>query len=388
MSKQFFDEELEVENFDVVNFVFDRPQVAKQPLADPYDEIQDELAQERDERLEAKKEATAPVASPTADTSPAEPEPQPFFLNGKAPVSAADLMRAVLPKPKWAIEDLLPEGLTIMAGKPKLGKSLLMMNLCGDLTDGKVVFDRFSTTRSEALYLALEDPYHRLQHRLCAMFPDGSPNGFSVAQQGTFGRIDEGGLDQLEAWVTQNPACRIVVIDTLARFKGKERFSNNAYQQDADFGIKLQQFAFKHHLAVVVVHHLRKAAAEDWFDTISGTTGLTGVADCVMVLQRERGSRDAVLKVGGRDISEIDLALSLNPDTLRWKCVGEASDVRLSAERQSILECIKSNGPSTPKVVAERTGLPVGSVRHMMPKMAAAGLLSNSDGTYSIPELN
>ena len=128
-----------------------------------------------------------------------------------------------------------------------------------------------------------------------------------------------------------------MVIDTLARVRPRRRPGADLYEEDAALGAQLQALAIKHSVALVMVHHVRKALADDFLDTVSGSTGLTGVADAVLVLTRQRGEADAVLHVTGRDIEEASHALQFDPQRGLWSLLGSAEVYALTKERQTIL---------------------------------------------------
>src|ERR671920_1005594 len=88
--------------------------------------------------------------------------------------------------------------------------------------------------------------------------------------------------------------------------------------------------------------HLRKLGAADPLDEISGSTGLSGGADGVLVLKRDRGRADAYLHVTGREIEEeVELALRWDANLASWSLVGDADEYRLSNERQHVLQTLR-----------------------------------------------
>jgi len=70
----------------------------------------------------------------------AETGAKPVSLPLPAMMSARDLQAIEFPPVKWIVPDLIPEGLTLFAGKPKLGKSWLALQLgLGIATGGEVL---------------------------------------------------------------------------------------------------------------------------------------------------------------------------------------------------------------------------------------------------------
>jgi hypothetical protein len=123
-------------------------------------------------------------------------------------------------------------------------------------------------------------------------------------------------------------------------------------------------------------------------DEISGSTGLSGGADSILVLKRDRGRAEAYLHVTGREIEETELALRWDPELASWALVGEAEEYRLSNERQQVLRVLRDAGmPMSPKEIAEATDKSHGSVKVLLGEMVKAGQVANPTyGKYAIPD--
>jgi hypothetical protein len=146
--------------------------------------------------------------------------------------------------------------------------------------------------------------------------------------------------------------------------------------------------ANRHGIAVLCVHHPRKAAAADPLDEISGSYGLSGNADGMLVLKRDRGRADACLHVDGRDIEEaVELALMWNPNTACWTLAGDAEQYRLSQTRAEIIEVLEEAEESmTPTEVADTLGKSVNTIKQRLWHMSQEGQVLVSDGRYSLPK--
>ncbi len=312
---------------------------------------------------------------PKPNTLPAYPIDDEPGHSGLATITGAALMQLNLPEPPAVVSGFFVEGLTLLASRPKLGKSWLMLTTAVAVATGGCALGKIQVDKGEALYLGLEDNQRRLQSRL-EVITDSVPAGLHLATSGAMSRLHEGGLEQLDTWLTAHPACRLVVIDTLARVRPPTKPGADLYSQDAILGAQLQELATKHSVALVLVHHVRKALAEDFLDTVSGSTGLTGVADAVLVLTRQRGEADAVLHVTGRDIEENSHALQFDPSKGLWSLLGNADVYALTKERQTILAYLAQHSvPASPKQIAEGTGLPRGSVRNLLSKLLQENLV-------------
>lgn len=296
-----------------------------------------------------------------------------------------DLMAATFPEPRFAVPGLIPEGLTLLAGAPKLGKSWLMLGVAVAVAAGGRALGKIAVGQGDALYLALEDPPRRLETRLRQLLGgDGCPDGLHL--ETAWPTMADGGAKQLNGWLTTYPGCRLVVVDVLARVRGGT--DDRASRYDADYAAlaPLKALADAHQVAVVVVHHVRKASAEDFLETVSGTNGLAGAADSVLVLTRARTSADAVLNLTGRDVEEAKLALRFNPALGAWALMdGVAADYELTRERRDVLDLLRSQGPMRPRAIAEALDRDRAAVRQLLGRMVTDDQLDTADGIYVVP---
>jgi hypothetical protein len=303
--------------------------------------------------------------------------------------TAAELMEMDLPPVKWVVPGILPEGVTLLAGKPKLGKSWLGFGVAVGVASGGVVLGTKRVEQGEALYLALEDNQRRLQKRLGKLLSgEGAPEGLYIST--TWPRVDEGGEEALEGWIADRPNARLVVVDVLKRVRPRTSRFQSVYDADYENLEALHALADRHGIAVLCIHHLRKAGADDPLDEISGSTGLSGAADGVLLLKRDRGRGDAYLHVDGRDIEEpAELALTWNPNTACWTLAGDADEFRLSRERAEILRVLEEHGdPMTPTEVADALGKTLNTVKQRLWRMSKDGQVSAADGRYSMVTRN
>jgi hypothetical protein len=290
--------------------------------------------------------------------------------------SAVDLMTERLPEPRFAVPGLIPEGVSIVASRPKIGKSWMVLGWALAVASGGQAFGTVKVETGEVLYLALEDTRRRLQARLATILDDGQdpPTGLHLATE--WPRLDVGGLKELDAWLVAHPDARLVIIDTLARARPRsKRREGPGYTDDYDDIAVLRELADRHRVAIVLVHHTRKAMAEDPLDTVSGTLGLNGSADAVLIIGRSRGAADATLDVSGRDIEEARYALSWSAGAGTWSIV-DLPDADVSAERAEIIAYLRETGqPRTPTVIATVLGRNVGTVKRLCWQMAQDGQL-------------
>lgn len=299
-------------------------------------------------------------------------------------VSAAELMSATFPEPRWAVPGLIPEGVSVLAARPKIGKSWLMLGISIAVASGGRALGQIACQPGDVLYLALEDTPRRLQERLSILLDEGEtvPERLYIATE--WRRFDVGGLEDIDVWLTEHPGARMVVVDTLEKVRPGRKRDGSLYAEDYAALAGLKLLAEKHGIAAPVVHHLRKGKADDPFDTISGTLGLSAAADTNLVLERVRGAADAALHITGRDVEEAVYALRWEAAIAGWTIL-DIPVPDASTERLDIIRAVEALQPCGPSQVAERIGRPVGSVKQLMWKMAQDGHLAGGRSAYAIP---
>lgn len=234
--------------------------------------------------------------------------------------SGSDLDALVFPTVLWAVEGLLPPGVTVIAGRPKSGKSWLALNLAAGVATGSMVLGDVDVAEGDVLVLALEDTPRRVQARLRRIMQGHPlPSAFHVATR--WRRLDGGGLEDLREWLAAHPAARLVVVDTLG-FIWPDAAGDTAYRRDYSVILALKEIADDYGVSLVGVHHQRKSGAADFIDTIAGSVGLTGAADALIVLDRRRNSEHGVLRVVGRDVEGYEQPVVFDTETGSWATTG------------------------------------------------------------------
>src|SRR6266567_1308890 len=310
-----------------------------------------------------------------------------------APFSLQELLARQLPPVQWAIPDILPEGLTLLAGKPKLGKSWLALSVALAVASGGVALGTYPVTQGEVLYLALEDNERRLQLRAQQLLASMTTFPHSISFELRWPRLDQGGLTYLEEYLQTHPDVRLVVIDTWARVSPKAQHRQRSQYEDEYAALTpLKYLADTYRVSILAIHHLRKMRGDDVLDEITGSIGLTGAVDGALILKRERGQHDASLFMTGRDIEhEQQLALRFDAQTAMWMLVGNAEEVKRTKERQDILDLLSEQFPEgmTPRQVAEALDKNYHTTRCLLRKMEVAGEIQHTDSQYvAIPRDN
>lgn len=241
--------------------------------------------------------------------------------------NAAEILSRNIPPQRWVIDGILPEGLTLLCGSPKAGKSWLSLDMALHVASG-APFWGHSTQPGKVLLLALEDGERRLKSRLEKLLEgreDLSPAllypcfsvppleaGFAAGLD--FQLKDFGGSERVS----------LVVIDTLGKVREPSRL--DGYQRDYQQLAALKKVADKYHVAMLVIHHLRKMPSADVFDSISGTNGILGAADGAFVLKRNsRTDRNGKLFYTSRDADDSAFAVKFD-DSCRWNLLSDDAE--------------------------------------------------------------
>lgn len=257
-------------------------------------------------------------------------------------INAEDLLKKEFPEPRWAVPGLLPEGCLVLAGKPKKGKSIMALNLGLAISLGGYALGKIPVSQGDVVYLALEDNERRLQKRLKQMMRDvqkGTPSSLHLYTK--WPKMDAGGLELLEDEIKGKPNTRFVIIDTFQKFRSQQKGNGYTYAQDYDDMGLIKEVADRCNVCIIVIHHLRKSEADDIFDTVSGSLGITGSADGTLIMENVRGNTTLYLQ--GRDIEETEYAISLDGPSLSWMLLGDRAEIQSTQDRQAVYDVLKDS---------------------------------------------
>ena len=234
-------------------------------------------------------------------------------------INGEELMNADYTPTKFCVDTLLPQGLSILAGAPKIGKSWLALDLALHVSKGEPMWG-LASTQGGVLYLCLEDSFRRIQERLCNITADVPDNLFFAVQAGT---IADGLCDQIAAVKEAHADLTLVIVDTFQLIRNGS--NDISYAGDYDEVRTVKELADRLGISILLIHHLRKMGDSDPLNKISGTTGLSGAADAVFILDRtERGQADAHLDCTGRDIPSRRFDLKFGSTVHTWDVLSDS----------------------------------------------------------------
>lgn len=236
-------------------------------------------------------------------------------------IDGGTLMEMALPPTRFCVQGFLPQGIAILGGAPKTGKSWLALDLCVRVAKGEPLWG-MRTERGTVIYLCLEDSLRRIRDRIYCIEEDVPDNLFFSVSAGT---VEEELCGQITQFILEHPDTVLVVIDTFQMVRGK--MTDLSYASDYDDIQQIKKLADKYGVTILLVHHLRKQGSGDPLNRLSGTTGISGAVDAVFILDKGRRSQQgATLVCTGRDIEYRELELRFRSENCSWELVADSAE--------------------------------------------------------------
>lgn len=295
-------------------------------------------------------------------------------------MDAADLLALDLAPLRWIVPDLIPEGTTVLAAPPKVGKSCLVYQIAVEASIGGELLGR-RVTPGSVLYLALEDGKRRGQDRLRAVLAGRTMPRGRLEVRWDAPPITQGLEEEIAAWLDDHPDAVMVAIDTLGKARPGSDGRRGAYEVDVEHLRKLQSLFRDRNVALVVVHHSRKEKTGDFLASVSGTYGITGSVDTVVVIKRERNEQFGQIHTTGRDVP--DAIIPSRFDGLLWQ-TAPGSITETSFEQAEVFKVIERLGPVFPKRIADELGIDRTAIHHRVEGLVSKGLVARVEGGYSV----
>ncbi len=250
-------------------------------------------------------------------------------------VDGETLMDMQFPKSRFCIHSLLPQGVSILGGAPKIGKSWMVLDWCVRIAKGENVWN-LPTEKGTVLYLCLEDSLTRIQDRLNCI-TDEVPSNLYVATKSE--SIETGLLQQIQNFIITYTDTILIVIDTFQMIRNNSELS---YANDYNEIGQLKRYADEIGISILLVHHLRKQGDSDPLNKLSGTTGISGAVDAAFVLDKDkRNENKANLLCTGRDIEQREFQLSFNKENCTWDLINDNLENPVPSMPQEMIDFIE-----------------------------------------------
>ena len=301
------------------------------------------------------------------------PTPQTSTTPIPKTITSTELLTADVEEVEFALAGFLPVGLSLLLGAPKTGKTLAELQMANAIANQRPFFGSYTGAGGEALCIILEDGASRIRQRM-AMMIEEYPATDKVKIATNWGIPGQDNVASLDVWLTDHPDTTAVFIDTCVKFFGPSM--RRGYHSEYLAAARLKDVADRHGVSVVLIHHTIKKVPEDWLMALYGSSGLTGAADSIMFLDRERGSDQAIFHATGRDIDDISVAIRLDRKTCVWHIEGDAEIVKLNPERREIYDIItKAEATMQLAEIATLSGKGTTAVSNLLAKLLSTGLV-------------
>lgn len=289
---------------------------------------------------------------------------------------------------KCIIDGILYNGLTIFAGRPKVGKSWLTLDLALSVARGERFLGALNVHQpGGVVYIALEESQARTATRMRRLLQEETPFLQNISMVYSMDPLSHGGAEQLDR-ILADRRPTLVIIDTFLALVGGGKERKDVMRSEYTEIDTVRKIAARHQTALVLVHHMRKSVVgESGIDSVAGSTGFTAAADAIWTLKREDAQTGMCsLEVVGREVEEQVLAVKFNKDeNFGWEFVGQGQEIRSMKDQREIMIYLREDGPASSSKVASALKMNANTVRSLLWDMWQAGLVSKQgNGTYSI----
>ncbi|WP_010261115.1 AAA family ATPase [Treponema primitia] len=288
--------------------------------------------------------------------------------------SIKDLLQKEFPSITWAVPGLIRQGLTILVGAQKLGKSWLVLCMGLAVSSGGFVLGKIKVEKMKVLYVTLEDTPQDLQERLLSLGATGNED-FLYETKMT-------GSTELRAYIKKNPGIKMIIIDTFGKFLSIQ--DGNDYNEVVRTASSLKAIADEFSICVIAIHHTKKGGGDssDWTEMVLGSQGLSATADQTMLLKRKRGESKAELLLTGRRVRD-DLVYELEFDSAvgSWAISDEKefkTETRLNETQSAIIDLLQAEARTfTVSEIAKALNRAKSGVSAQAKKLSDLGLIEN-----------
>lgn len=304
----------------------------------------------------------------------AEPKAPTVFDPASVCIPLDRLMSMQFADPTWIVPGILPTGLCILGGLPKVGKSLLSLQLALAVCNGGRFLD-WDVQRGSVVYGAFEDSRRRIHDRVEKMGGLG----------GDMALLFPGALEPMttpegaaQFWaVIDHHRARLAILDTGPRaFPG---INWNEYGPVLDVLGPFQQGATARDMCLLLVEHHRKSARSDDGDAVThvqGSIAKEGAADASWQFYRDRGQDHITLRAWGRDLEDSVLELERDPATLLCTLTGGEGVIDKDTRAARVASALAEIGGGTASDVASLLGMDLSNACKELKDLVGQGYAS------------
>lgn len=254
-------------------------------------------------------------------------------------VTTEYLASHILPPVNYLVTDVIGSGLSIIAGEAKIGKSLFVFHLASAIASGET-FLGHHVAQGRVLYFAIEDTLSRIQHRMSLMGLTPSDRCHITTERRT---LDDGLPEAIRLFVAAHPDTVLVIIDTLEFVRCASR--RQSYANDVHELSVLKELCNELGISIICVHHTNQNESSKGISRVSGTMGLVGTADTIVIMSR--GDTDGLVELSyiGKDVGAGNMSLRFNGASLSFAMATPTSNLRhLPRELEAFCEAVAVTG--------------------------------------------
>ena len=286
----------------------------------------------------------------------------------------------------WLVENIIAPGLTIIAGKSKIGKSWLVLHLSYCIEKGEEFLGR-KCAKGDVLHYSLEDGKRRIKTRWEKMCIQPDQTYYQFRDRKPKIPILTMGLEEeIEDWANNIPNPKMVVIDVYVKVKKTISKSLNAYENDNYNLQNLQTLAIKYNIGIVLVHHTKKGSENDVFDEINGSAGIQSNMDSMIVLASSRkAGKNSVFHCIPKDAEQLEFEVGMNEQMI-WEDKGPVGSTSLTMLQERIVKVVNELYAGNPALGddAEESGTPV-KAKDIIERIKADDELTEKSGRKGKP---
>tara|TARA_R110002012_G_scaffold6861_2_gene32749 strand:+ start:739 stop:2586 length:1848 start_codon:yes stop_codon:yes gene_type:complete len=286
----------------------------------------------------------------------------------------------------WLVENIIAPGLTIIAGKSKIGKSWLVLHLSYCIEKGEEFLGR-KCAKGDVLHYSLEDGKRRIKSRWLKMCIQPDQTYYQFRDRKPKIPILTMGLEEeIEDWANNIPNPKMVVIDVYVKVKKTISKSLNAYENDNYNLQNLQTLAIKYNIGIVLVHHTKKGSENDVFDEINGSAGIQSNMDSMIVLASSRkAGKNSVFHCIPKDAEQLEFEVGMNEQMI-WEDKGPVGSTSLTMLQERIVKVVNELYAGNPALGddAEESGTPV-KAKDIIERIKADDELTEKSGRKGKP---
>lgn len=299
---------------------------------------------------------------------PADPLPQGEF--------ASALLERDMPMIHYLADPWIPEGLNIIAGRPKLGKSTLLRQRQAAVASGGEFWGA-PCSATACIYLSLEEGDRLTRAKFSAAnFPRAALERIEIFYEWPRGIA---GILQVLQMLDARPEVRHVGVDSLSRFRAIPDARTPAFQADYEAVSALHDVCkARPGLAIDLIHHTRKLKSDDPLDDISGTYGLSAGCDSYAIMRHAEDG--ALLFIGGRLWCRDEHQYELKRDNQRWQLVGAFTG--LTDVQKTTLDTLRASGGQGPTECAKYWGIAKTTAQDRLESLVRHGVAYSKQGVY------